>query len=1093
MSSSRRSRVPPQRSPIGFTPANRLRGIFSSQRTFLHTPSKSAAQVRGLTLGNVLSSFSKSQDKYKWLEEAHSALAEPNAWDTVSEGQLQAFAEALESLPTAAVHPADLTPLVATVLPKLGNLSVHATRFLSKRASSWTPDVCQALASWVSEAHPPPTVRALEPIIRALPVAPVSCSSAVASLVSAIPALEALREVVAEYCIVIPTNVKLINAAVEEHFAIEADLLPISIQGVIGHLRSIAEALEGGNSAAGLNQHFVALRTHRRLLDKSASAATRDACLVAADAELTDKLIWAVQGLVEADRSTSAEIHAKLFREITMILVTCFWREILGGELHEISEALPLRRLLLCCHLLSRKCEPQLAGRLILRLLLDEITDDRSDEVHKCPSRNGGLPLACALACNGTAWHCELARWTLCEAVPLRFFAAEVLVHMGDANPAFGDRHARLLAELGRRTAGLAVDRLALAFAALASTRPTIMSCLCYQLEGNISGFTTAVLKVLPDHILSDPALTSAVVSTMGGCDAESVPWFLAMLRPRPCDALRRVAPTLLAEGRVKSSMRLKSGLGRILVLLSGASAVVPSAAGDRMLRALLIFAEKKLSEDSDFEASAPWLQLLHILSTCPVHRRLDESRPVIDILARRAGILSDLWLKTTDVVASCEIPAALRVKFAAGWSEAVSSKKGVRSLPSPYKRLKRLLNSENVDLGRIRELASEIAALTRLLAIPSIAILVPSSLEPSLPPIRRLQPWKLTAQQSTNKSILRLQMELQKVRRQRDEDLSALSRRLDDCQSLLIQQSADNDRGLLRAEAASMRLEDVMAARRGAPNLQVDPVPVPSPVALPSLSVQPVVTPVFSPSLLSAIGAEGADSLRWDEGNKRTQPQHLAKVDSTSVALEAEVQDLRLIVKQMTEDAEGFSQTVNTLKASLTHQQQLTKQYRGSYERLSSKLNALEADIREEVLGRGNVKSLLRYLEDDDSAQACLALLREGCSEAISAAAASPQLTNEVPVDVVKASASQNESHKIEDGVVCVQVPLLSKQPTISGRRAVLAELNKASKSAAKVHSARAFEKPTTLHPAAHNARAVRNFNVKDDYVYNNCTVRNS
>ncbi|KAF4714640.1 hypothetical protein FOZ63_032006 [Perkinsus olseni] len=555
------------------------------------------------------------------------------------------------------------------------------------------------------------------------------------------------------------------------------------------------------------------------------------------------------------------------------------------------------------------------------------------------------------------------------------------------------------------------------------------------------------------------------------------------MLRPRPCDALRRVAPTLLAEGRVKSSMRLKSGLGRSLVLLTGASAVVPSAAGDRILRALLIFAEKKLSEDRDFEASAPWLQLLHILSTCPVHRRLDESRPVIDILARRAGILSDPWLKTTDVVANCEIPAALRVKLAAGWSKAVSSKKGVRSLPSPYKRLKRLLNSENVDLGRVRELAFEIATL-----------------------IRRFQPWKLTAQQSTNKSvkplllrspsrlaqqILRLQIELQKVRRQRDEDLSALSRRLDDCQSLLIQQSADNDRALQRAEAASMRLEDVMAARRGAPSVRVDPVPVPSPVALPSLSV-PVVTPVFSPSLLSAIGVEGADSLRWDEGNKRTQPQHLAKVDSTSVALEAEVQDLRLIVKRMTEDAEGFSQTVGDLKASLGHQQQLTKQYRDSYERLSSKLNALEADIREEVLGRGNVKSLLCYLEDDDSAQACLALLREGCSEAMSAAAASPQLTNGVSVDVVKAPASQNESHKSEDGVVGVQVPLLSKQSTSSGRKAVLAELKKASKSAAKVHSARVLEKPTTRHPAAHNARAVRNFNVKDDYIYNS-TVRNS
>ncbi|KAF4720813.1 hypothetical protein FOZ62_020295, partial [Perkinsus olseni] len=132
------------------------------------------------------------------------------------------------------------------------------------------------------------------------------------------------------------------------------------------------------------------------------------------------------------------------------------------------------------------------------------------------------------------------------------------------------------------------------------------------------------------------------------------------------------------------------------------------------------------------------------------------------------------------------------------------------------------------------------------------------------------------------HEQILRLQIELQKVRRQRDEDLSALSRRLDDCQSLLIQQSADSDRALQRAEAASMRLEDVMATRRGAPSLRVDPVPVPSPVALPSLSV-PVVTPVFSPSLLSAIGLEGADSLRWDEG---TQPQHLTKVDATSVAL---------------------------------------------------------------------------------------------------------------------------------------------------------------------------------------------------------------
>lgn len=113
MSSSRRSRIPSQRTPIGFTPANRLRGLFSTQQgTFLHTPSKSAAQVRGgavsslatlsaistpstsgLTLGNVLWSFKKSEDKYQWLENARGALVEPNAWETVSEGQLKAFAE----------------------------------------------------------------------------------------------------------------------------------------------------------------------------------------------------------------------------------------------------------------------------------------------------------------------------------------------------------------------------------------------------------------------------------------------------------------------------------------------------------------------------------------------------------------------------------------------------------------------------------------------------------------------------------------------------------------------------------------------------------------------------------------------------------------------------------------------------------------------------------------------------------------------------------------------------------------------------------------------------------------------------------------
>lgn len=69
------------------------------------------------------------------------------------------------------------------------------------------------------------------------------------------------------------------------------------------------------------------------------------------------------------------------------------------------------------------------------------------------------------------------------------------------------------------------------------------------------------------------------------------------------------------------------------------------------------------------------------------------------------------------------------------------------------------------------------------------------------------------------------------------------------------------------------------------------------------------------------------------------------------------QVQNLRLVVKRMTDDAEDFSGTVGTLRSSLNEERKMAQRYRESYERLSVKLNALEADIREEVLGRGNVK----------------------------------------------------------------------------------------------------------------------------------------
>lgn len=134
-------------------------------------------------------------------------------------------------------------------------------------------------------------------------------------------------------------------------------------------------------------------------------------------------------------------------------------------------------------------------------------------------------------------------------------------------------------------------------------------------------------------------------------------------------------------------------------------------------------------------------------------------------------------------------------------------------------------------------------------------------------------------------RQILSLRIELQKVKRQRDEgwgisfmsfimlystlSLSQLSKRLDDCQRLLVLQGVDADRELQRAETASMRLEDFMASCSRAWKPQSDSAAAagaPSPVALPSISV-PVVTPVFSPSIFSAFGVDGGESFRWEEG----------------------------------------------------------------------------------------------------------------------------------------------------------------------------------------------------------------------------------
>ncbi|EER16195.1 hypothetical protein Pmar_PMAR003658 [Perkinsus marinus ATCC 50983] len=330
---------------------------------------------------------------------------------------------------------------------------------------------------------------------------------------------------------------------------------------------------------------------------------------------------------------------------------------------------------------------------------------------------------------------------------------------------------------------------------------------------------------------------------------------------------------------------------------------------------------------------------------------------------------------------------------------------------------------------------------------------------------------------------ILSLRIELQKVKRQRDEGLSQLSKRLDDCQRLLVLQGVDADRELQRAETASMRLEDFMASCSRAWKPQSDSAAAagaPSPVALPSISV-PVVTPVFSPSIFSAFGVDGGESFRWEEG--------ITKGDATSEDLQAEVQNLRLVVKRMTDDAEDFSGTVGTLRSSLNEERKMAQRYRESYERLSVKLNALEADIREEVLGRGNVKPLLRYLEEDGSAQGCLALIREGCSEALSTTT-SVLRPDDFPVDAVKSCTGPDSVHvdqtsvRNDDGVVGIRVPLRSKQTSSgpNGRRAVLAELNETR----EVNGANAAKKPLVRQPSTHNARAVRNFNVKDDYVSN-------
>ncbi|KAF4678134.1 hypothetical protein FOL47_005413 [Perkinsus chesapeaki] len=891
----------------------RLRGIFSSQRTFLHTPSKSAAQVRGHVLGNLFVDFSKSLDKYRWLEDARGALEDPKAWDLVTDQQLKAFAETLEALTVSAILPAELTPFVATILPHFGNLSAHATRFLSKRASSWTPDVCRSLARWASESSPSPPVRALEPIIKALPLAPASCAEAVTCLIKAVPVMEALKDVVAEYCIVIPTNVKLVNAAIENYFSAEAevDLLPIALQGAVRHLDSIAKLLGTRTLTSVLNQHFVALRTHRRVLDKVASAATRDVCIVAADTELARELVRVNQEVIDADEPNTAEMHAKLYREITMIFVTCFWREILTEELHATAEGIPLRRLLLCCHILSRRCPPPMAGRTVVELLVDEITIKCSEKGYASASLVDGLPLACALVCDGAPWHRELICWSLSEALPLRLFAADVLLSIGGLNTIFCDNHAKLLAKIGPRASGPTAARLALAFAAVAAGRPSVVSHLFGQSESALTPFFLAVLKLLSDGALAQPCLTSATVSMIKSMPrTESMPLLLALLRPRPCPALRTVAHELLAEDRVRAAMKLGSGLGKNLVFLTAISACV-AATGERMLRALLIFAEKKLREGPEFEPGAPWLQLLHILEACDMPQKVDEARPLRAILIQRAGILSELCICSGEVLASCEVPERVRTELAAKWSEATTPfNRPKPDLPSPFKRLKTLLNSEAVDLGRIRATS-----------------------------------------------------------------------------------------------------------------------------------------------------------------------QHVPAAESNAKALQAEVQDLRSMVKRMAEDAGRFSETVGTLRESLHQQQHLTEQYRHSYQRLSDRLNAMEADLREEVLGRGNLEPLLRYIDDEESPRACLRLLREGCIEAMN------NISETEEAAEVNVIADPMQQSKPDDAVVGLQVAIHSRQPhsTTGGRRAVLAELNKATRIE---RPAKTVDKPSPRQ-SAHNVRVVRNYNIKDDSVY--------
>ncbi|EER19737.1 hypothetical protein Pmar_PMAR001750, partial [Perkinsus marinus ATCC 50983] len=80
---------------------------------------------------------------------------------------------------------------------------------------------------------------------------------------------------------------------------------------------------------------------------------------------------------------------------------------------------------------------------------------------------------------------------------------------------------------------------------------------------------------------------------------------------------------------------------------------------------------------------------------------------------------------------------------------------------------------------------------------------------------------------------------------------LSQLSKRLDDCQRLLVLQGVDADRELQRAETASMRLEDFMASCSRAWKPQSDSAAAagaPSPVALPSI--------IFSRHLALMVGS---------------------------------------------------------------------------------------------------------------------------------------------------------------------------------------------------------------------------------------------